>query len=176
MDYISDKEERIKKQRALAKKIIPTLELQQEKAIKQNNATVYMGIKGIKTAFIRARQEAKKGDMYIGLFIPRVDERLVPFFDEFTKEFCNSVGKTKMLFNEPSAEKDRIEKIKGCECRMLSEKFRVPMEICIIGANVLISTTAGVHPMMVLIRNPEMADSFRKHFELLWKISSRSNR
>ena len=80
-----------------------------------------------------------------------------------------NVGKTKMLFNEPSTEKDKIEKIKGCQCKMLPEKFRVPMEICIIGKNVLISTTAGVNPMMVLIRNNEMADSFRKQFELLWK-------
>lgn len=173
LDYISEKEERLKKQRELAKKIIPSLELKQHLTAKQSNVTVYLGIKGIKTAFLRAKQETKKEDKYLGLFIPRVDNKLVSFFEEFTKEFCREIGKTQMLFNEPSPELDRIRSINGVKVKLLSEQFRVPTEICIIGNNVLISTTAGMDFMSILITNKEMADSFRKHFELLWSISSK---
>src|SRR3989338_6489490 len=79
LDYLLDKEEQIQKQMENAKEVIRSLELKQQLAGSQNNVTVYMGIKGIKTAFLRAKQEAKKGDTYIGLFIPRVSDRLVPF-------------------------------------------------------------------------------------------------
>lgn len=171
LDYLSEKEEGIRKQMERAKEVVRTFEIRQQLAAQQNNVTVYLGIKGIKTAFLRAMQEAKKGDHYVGLFIPRVDDRLVPFFDDFTREFCAKIGKTQMLFNEPSPELDAIKRIKGIEVRLLSKQFRVPTEICIIGNNVLISTTAGANFMSILIRNGEMADSFRKHFELLWKIS-----
>ncbi len=172
LDYLFEKERHLQQQRELAKKVIHSLELKQQLATQHNNATVYIGIEGIKTAFMRAKQETKKGDMYIGLFIPRVDDRLVPFFEQFTEEFCSNIGKTQMLFNEPSPELDRIRRIRGVEVKLLSEQFRVPTEVCIIGNNVLISTTAGTNFMSILIKNKEMADSFKRHFELLWKISS----
>ncbi|MDD9954160.1 MAG: helix-turn-helix domain-containing protein [Candidatus Woesearchaeota archaeon] len=170
LDYIDEKETHIKKQRAQAAQLLPSLELLQQESPAQNDATVYTGIKGIKTAFLKAQHEAKKGDRYLGLFIPRVDDKLVPFFDQFTQEFCKKIGKTQMLFNEPSPEKDRISKINGCTTKLLSEQFRVPTEICIIGDNVLISNTAGEF-LMVMIKNRQMATSFTTHFELLWKLN-----
>ena len=168
LDYLEEKELRLQKQRDLAKKIIPSLGLKQQFAGNRNNATIYTGINGIKSAFLRAKKEAQKGDVYLGLFIPRVDDRLVQFFEQFTKDFCSKIGKAKLLFNEPSQELDTIKNLKGVEVKLLSEQFRVPAEVCVIGDHVLISTTAGTNFMSLLIKNKEMADSFTAQFFHLW--------
>src|SRR3989338_7077733 len=51
MDYMNEKEERVEIQKEALKKIIPELELKHKLSRYKSEATIYKGLRGLKTAF-----------------------------------------------------------------------------------------------------------------------------
>ncbi|MDD9953610.1 MAG: hypothetical protein OXR66_04690 [Candidatus Woesearchaeota archaeon] len=174
LDYIQEKEMKLQETKQHAQAILPELQAKQAAAQHQNDAKVYIGLKGLKTAYIEAKKDGKKGGTIYGMFIPPVSEPLLSFFPAWISDFCKRYKvKDLMLFNERVPEIDLVKNIPGVEVRIIPKAMRSPTEITIIEQNVIISTTGGDQYFTTVIRNKEVAASFTEYFHSLWEISKK---
>ena len=150
-------------------KILPELKKKQNIAPETEKATVYKGIKGIKKVYdilVNSKAgeyltyggghmcEEKMGtDWWINLHTRRIHNKMPSrqVFDETVKRFGKGLTKRK------------ISKV-----RYLSKEFAQFQETVIAGDYVAISVFTE-NAYSFLIKDPLVAEGYKKHFELLWK-------
>jgi len=176
LDYLDEKENNIFQQKEEAKKLIKEIKLKQEKLKYISDATVFKGLRGLKTAYTVSKNDVKRGDTIYGMFIPKVNPPLLAFFKDYIDDFSKRFKvKNLLLFNEPVPEIDLVKNIRGVQTRIVPKEFKAPTEIAIHHNNVIISTTGGIEYITILIKNKEIADSFKKYFKTIWELSKKIN-
>ena len=162
-DFIDEKKKRFSE-------VLPELKEKQLRAKTKNNATVYYGLKGIKEVYYKLINSGGKeyntygggkrvtfdvmGDNWWKAFHTKRIAKKIPsrqVFDTTIEEFG------KKLSQRP------ITKIK-----FLPSDFEQLAETVIIGDLVAIVIFTET-PYALLIKDPIVADSYRKNFEVLWK-------
>jgi HTH-type transcriptional regulator, sugar sensing transcriptional regulator len=174
LDFLEEKELSIKKQKDKAKTLIKELELKKSFSKYESEVTVFKGIKGLKTAYLRSKEDIEKGETVFGM-MPQINEPLLKFFPEY----ISSLSKEKKvknlgLFFEHSTEMDMIKNIPGVEVKVVPQQYKTPAEIAIHHNNVIISTSAGKEYITILIKNKDIADSFKAQFNFLWNQKVRT--
>mgnify|MGYP001439515887 CR=1 FL=1 len=92
------------------------------------------------------------------------------YFGWYDKKRKEKNIKAKVIFYK-DFEIEKIPKIPLSEIRFLSEKYASPMAINIYGDKVAIIMWSKENPIAIVIKQKEIADGYRKHFELMWKNS-----
>ena len=64
-----------------------------------------------------------------------------------------------------------ITKLDIVETRYFKEKITAPGVFWIIGSRIMISNWAKEEPILVVIDNKEIADSYKNYFDILWKMA-----
>lgn len=166
--YIEDKKKKFEE-------ILPELKVRQNKAVKEERASVYKGIRGIKEVYeIMINTEGEYNTFgggpvtakimgltwWLNLHKRRVENKLPSrqVFDESVRK----IGGTE------------IEKNKLTSIRYVDKEFAQFQETVVVGDYVAIAVFT-VNPYAFLIKDKAVADSYRKHFELLWRIAKRLN-
>ena len=174
MDYLDEKERNILQQKEEAEKLIKEIKLKQVHLGHMSDATVFRGLRGLKTAYEVSKKDVQNGETVYGMFLPEVSDELLPFFRDYISHFSRQFKvKNLLLFNEYTREIELVKNIRGVQIRIVPKQFKAPTEISIHHNNVIISTTGGNEYIAILIRNKDIADSFKSYFrgQCYWLVS-----
>ncbi|MBT3814438.1 TrmB family transcriptional regulator [Candidatus Woesearchaeota archaeon] len=174
LDYMDEKEKSLIKKKEKLKKIIPVLKAQYEEQKYKPIAEVYEGVKGFKTFYESALKELKKGDTIYIMGVPKkANEKFEGYLVEWNKRRIQKNIKMKIIYNHDCKEDGvKREKMKYTEVRYMNQELETPAWIDIFKDYVV---TINVHgtPVCFLIKNKESSDSYKKHFDILWKQSKK---
>lgn len=127
----------------------------------------FKGKEGLKSVFEDQLSEKKK-ILIIGAS-EMAYEGLEFYFHWFDKRRVKEKIKTKIIFNKDVEGKHA--KIPLSEVRYLPEKYSSPMAINIYGDKIAIILWSKLSPFAIVVKQKEIADGYRKHFEMIWKAA-----
>jgi|SRR3989344_4313546 len=167
IDFLEERKEGLAEAQADIQKIIPALKAKQGKAEQRNQTVVYLGLEGPKIVLREILDAGKLGESHYG-FGTDVD----PYAQHLPHALRNYIAECKKY-----KFKQRLLFAKGflspnteAEIRYLSPEYLLPVRTMIYGNKVaIVDFTKPV--TTIVIEKKEVADSYRKHFELLWKIA-----
>lgn len=171
LKFIEEKEEKIKKEKEKLKGLIPKLENLYKETVEKNLAEVFMGINGMKNAFNVLVEEFDSKETYYAFGAGKGEniEQIQNFFNELNRKRTIKKIKSKIIFNESSRGLFKSqEKSKLIESRYLLESTPAATNIY---KNYVIIALLSQSPVTFLIRNKEIAKSFKEYFEVMWKIA-----
>ncbi|MCK4589009.1 MAG: hypothetical protein KAT77_01080 [Nanoarchaeota archaeon] len=169
LSYIEEQKEKLNEKESKIKKIIPELKRQIPSSIPHAEAHVFAGKEGFKT--IRKDVLKQKQDLYLIGAVGKEDKFLKYFFPNFNKLRIKDKIKWRILYDEEVKGK-KITKLKLMESKFLPKKYSSPAVINIYGDRVVNVLWKGDNPLCFMIINKDVADSYRKWFDLLWKTAT----
>jgi sugar-specific transcriptional regulator TrmB len=165
LDYLKEKEAKIKEEKQEILKIIPEIKkLQQEVSKKdETKIEVYEGAEGLKTVLNDIIREGK--DFVTWGATSKIKD-FVPDFviERYLKEREKKKIRARQLFTDFYG----VLKSPLSENRKLPKEFASPTTTLVYGNKVTIWLWLEI-PKVILIENRDLANSYRKHFELMWK-------
>jgi len=158
----------IEEEKTNINEIMPNmLELFNQQKEKQRDDTMFFkGKEGLKSIF--EDQLAEKKEILILGANNLAYEILDIYFHWFDKKRQESKIKTRIIFNEKPKRKINLAEIK-----YLPEKQSSPLAVNIYGDKVAIILWSKERPFAILIKQEEIAQGYRKYFEMLWKIAKK---
>lgn len=175
LDYLDKKEKQITEQKKALKQILPQLEKLQE--IKpQQEAEIFLGLKGLKTAYEKLLYGLSKKDEDLFFYIH--EKQYAEESDLFYLSILNLIKKIKIrgVVNEEGKKSEFFKKVKKYPCyktRFVSFPIPGNIEVC---KNKLLLISWKKPIIAVLIHSESMADSFRDYFESVWKVAKKSRK
>ena len=166
LHLLHEKEKEIKKQEEEIRKSIPTLIQKYELDKKSNETTLFKGLKGMQTAIFELLDSVDSEIYAMGITTSK-DTHFNLLWDKWHKERERKKIKCKCLFSDISKEYSvKLKNMKHIDIRII--KGITPSAITISGDVVLIQTYQDDIECM-LIRNPNIAKSFKTFFETMWE-------
>jgi len=150
------------KQQALEEDL-PNLNLLYKKTKEKQETNFYKGIEGLKTVFQDQLSEKNKEILILGAS-SSASEVLPFYFKWYDKDRIKNKIKVRIIAS------DKLKKIPLSEIKYLPAKYANPLAINIYGNKVAIILW-GKSPIAIVIKQQEIADSYKKYFELMWKIA-----
>jgi len=170
IDYIKTKKKELEIKENEIRDLLPKLLLKKSAKIKQE-AKIYKGINGLETAFYDALDLLNKGDTFYVYGIPKRSEKTNLFFVKWNMERAKRGIKGKLLFNESAkGELQTLPKNNPLsEIKYLQENLVMPAAINIFKHRIIIfPSETEKEPLLVVIDNKEVAESFMQQFDILW--------
>jgi sugar-specific transcriptional regulator TrmB len=161
-DFIEEKKRKFEE-------ILPELQEKQKRAIKKEFASVYKGIRGIKEVYnIMVNADGKEYNTFGGGPITSEIMGFTWWLNLHKRRVENKLP-SRQVFDESVrwGGKD-IAKNPLTKIRYLDKDFAQFQETVIVGDFVAIAVFSD-NPYAFLIEDRNVAESYRKHFELLWK-------
>lgn len=136
-----------------------------QKTKEKQETNFFKGIEGLKSVF-QDQLEDNKEVLILGA--SRSAFEILPFyFKWYDKDRIKKKIKAKILASE-----SLTKKIPNAEIRYLPEKYSNPLAINIYKNKVAIILWKK-DPIAIVIQESEIADSYRKYFELMWKTAKK---
>ena len=148
--------------------ILAELKERYKKSKMKEEIIVFKGKEGLKTLFddqIKTRKEI----LILGASTA-ADEMLKYYFLEYNKKRIKGKIKVKIVFSNRA--KGKHEKVPLSEIKYLSDEYSGPAAINIYGDNVAIIHWSE-KPIGILIESEGIAASYRKYFDLIWRIAKK---
>lgn len=146
--------------------IMPSmLELFNSKKETPSETQFFKGIEGLKSIF-EDELRTKKEILIIGAN-ETAYELMELYFYWFDKKRVENKIKTKIIFNKTS----KKYKIPLAEIKYLPEKYSSNMAINIYGDKTAIILWNKENPIAILIKEKDIAEAYKKHFEIMWRAS-----
>ena len=164
LDYLETKKKQIQQDQETLKEIIPSLEsLRQEKTLPE--AIVYRGKKGALIALNEVMEVAKTGVEVVGFGTDDYPNHFPAQIKDYVKEAKKHKIKSRLIFGEGFKTPNTVAKI-----RYIPKEFIIPVRTMVYGDKVAIIDFK--EPMTtIIIHKKEIADAYKEHFNLLWKIA-----
>ena len=169
LDLLYEKEKEIKNKEDELKNVMPSLIKAYEFDKKVNETTLFKGIKGIQTAIFELLGNAEKEIFAMGLTTSK-DETFNLLWENWHRERAKRKIRCKCLFSEVNKDYyQKLKKMNYTEIKVI--KGITPSAITISKEYVLIQTYEDVG--CLLIKNKEIAQSFKTFFETMWSIAKK---
>ncbi|MFQ5531677.1 MAG: TrmB family transcriptional regulator [Candidatus Nanoarchaeia archaeon] len=159
----------IEEKRRKFEEVLPELKEKQKRAVKKEFASVYKGIRGIKEVYnIMINAGGKEYNTFGGGPITSEIMGFTWWLNLHKRRVANKLP-SRQVFDESVrwGGKD-IAKNPLTKIRYLDKDFAQFQETVIVGDFVAIAVFSD-NPYAFLIEDKNVAESYRKHFELLWK-------
>lgn len=160
LSLLKEKEESIKE-------ILPQLESKFNLTKEKQETLFFRGKSGLKTAFEDQIMTGK--EILIFGASPLANEILKFYFKWFDKRRIEKKIKVKIIFD--SSIKNNLKKIPLSEIRFLPKEYSTPAATNIYSDKISIILWSKENPLAIIIKQKEIADSYRKFFNLMWKIA-----
>ncbi len=173
LDYFSQEKEKIKQQEEEFKKILP--ELKEKRQKEEQEATIFKGNRGIKSLL---DDMLNQKDEILTIGASEIEAEAFQYHLQFNLPKFHKIREKKKIYYKILLSEDlrqrvkELNKLKHTEARILSKEFTSNSSTNIYGEKVSIIMW-GSQPFGILIKSREIAETQRKHFELLWKISKK---
>ncbi len=170
LDILKEKENTISS-------ILPEMLMHYEKTKEKEETNFYKGKQGLKTVFEDQlqfeREEKNKDKEYkkeiLILGASESAAEVLPFyFKWYDKDRKNKKIKVRIIASEKLKTKIPLSEIK-----YLPEKYANPLAINIYRNKVALIFWKKENPFAIVIKQKEIAESYKNYFELMWRISSR---
>ena len=172
IDYISEKGRKIKKEKQKAE-ILADLLSSRMKLVSTQEATIYRGMEGLKTAFYTCVESMKTGDTIYISGVPSRSEKVNRFFVRWNKYRAKKGLRSFTLFNETAKDEPQalLKNNPLTKIRFIQKDLLMPAAINVFDDKIIIfPVESGDDPLLIMIRSKEIADSFRVQFKLLWNM------
>lgn len=146
-------------------KIMPEMISFYQVSKEKQETNFYKGKEGLKTVFEDQIEEGK--EILILGANSLAYEILQFYFKWFDKRRKEKKIKTRIIFNNT----DKKIHIPLSEIRYLPEKYSSPLAINIYGDKTAIIFWRKENPIAIVIKDRELAESYKKHFELVWRVA-----
>lgn len=160
VDFIKEKEESVRE-------IIPQLTRLTEFKKEEIKVELYKGEEGLKT-LINDVLRVKKDIVVLGVDELKFKEKFPIVVEQYFKKEEETGIKERLLASEDT---EFIFDKKTTNYRFIPEKFFNPTSTMVYGDKVAILIWEPF--IIIMIENKGLADSYRKYFELLWKIAKK---
>jgi len=138
---------------------------------KDNLVVTYKGVNGIK-AVLEDVLNSKKENLVLGAHRP--PETIKNYLEKFHERRIKIGIKEKLLFNKNDTERARkLSQLPFTRVKFLPKNSSNQTAINVYGDNVAILMWS--EPVGILIKNKDVANTFREYFKLLWKTVSRKS-
>lgn len=174
LEYIEKKEKELgKTKEEVVTEVLPQLIMQRASVSKKRVAEIYEGFRGIKAIREELMLDFKVKESFLVLGAPKIaNVKWEGWFLDFHKKRIQRKVKMKIIYNSNAKEYGKIrKKMKLTEVRYLPNKLVSPNWIDIFPKAVLFVMVLK-NPIAFLIRDKELADSFKSYFEIMWKTSN----
>ena len=168
-DYLDKQEQKIHKNRIIFEKLLPELENLTKNAIKKEEAEVFIGEKGLLTAYEMILRDSKPKNE--GIFFYVYEPKLYEKSESFYKKSWNIVKKSKTVWRGVSNKefsKTFLRKKSPFFIKYKFVSFPLPGNIDVFQDKTLLVSWSD-KPIGILIHSQDIADNFRKYFESVWK-------
>ncbi|MBT5022357.1 hypothetical protein HOK51_02665 [Candidatus Woesearchaeota archaeon] len=175
MTLFENKQAELTEQKNAFKEILPDLIKRQKNVQMKQDATLFYGVKGIKSLFDDMLDEKKEiltigaSDVTAEAFAYHLKFNL----PKFHKIRINKKIKLQILFStELKKRASEFNNLPFSSARVLPPEFSSNSSTNIYGNKISIILW-GSQPFGILINSKEISDSKRKHFKLLWSMAKR---
>lgn len=162
-ELAKEKEERIKG-------LLPELNLRFKESKAKEEATIFKGKKGIKSAYELLLKEKKEILVYGAE--SRFADMLPAYYTEWHERRARGGIALKIMFNEKVRERKIKEKLKSAKLKFLPAGYDFPSTILISG-EITITVVWTAMPFAFLIRSKDAVKSQINFFELLWRTAKK---
>lgn len=171
-DMIDKEQEQVENKRKIAKDLEKELKKIDKKQLVQQEATVFRGINGMKA--LLKDTLTKKGQNYFVFGAPKASVEIMGeiFWKNYNVKRKEKNIVAKMVFNEELRQWSKIIINNITKIKFLSEKFDSLTETMIYGDKVAIIVWTD-RPIATLIKDKNLAKSYKKYFEILWTKAKR---
>jgi sugar-specific transcriptional regulator TrmB len=153
--------------------ILPELKEKQKRAISEESASVFKGIRGIKEAYNQMINSS--GEEYNTFGGGPITEKIMGFtwwLNLHKKRVANKLPSRQIFDESVRSGGKEIAKNPLTKIKYLAKEFAQFQETIIVGDKVTIAVFSE-KPYAFLIKDTNVAESYRKYFELLWKIAKK---
>lgn len=169
LNIVKQKEHQLKREQELLQKALPQLaQLQPKQKI---NVVIYEGFEGFKAMIDRMIQEFTPKDVYEAMGISETTESMRHYARKIYEAQKIKKFKARSIFDEKGAYKIEERKTAWHEIRILPKGWHTPASFTVYGDTVGIHTGKEETIISIVIKNQEIAKSFRAAFEAMWKMS-----
>jgi HTH-type transcriptional regulator, sugar sensing transcriptional regulator len=173
IDFIKENKRKLDETEKQAKNLVQELKKGSDILKPQAEAQILEGIEGFKTMRRDVLRNSDGEHLLIGA-ISREEEVIPGFFKDWNKQRQKKKIKLKILHKISAKEKAMTKKEimgKYFETKFLPEEIESPAVINIYGDRVANVLWKNNNPLCFLLINKDIADSYRKYFDYLWKSS-----
>jgi DNA-binding MarR family transcriptional regulator len=173
IEYLNKKEDELKTTKQEVEKILPQLMLQRGIASQKRLAEIYEGFQGVKAIREELMLTFKSGDTFLVLGAPKIaNERWEGWLLDFHKKRTQRKVKMKIIYNANAKEYGQIRtRMPLTEVKYLPDELVSPNWIDIFPGAVLFVVVFD-NPIAFVVRDKELANSFRTYFDIMWKNSN----
>jgi hypothetical protein len=157
----------LKEKESVVRDFLPDMLDLYGKTKEKQETNFYKGKAGLKTVFEDQISEGK--EILILGASPQAYEILQFYFKWFDKRRKKARIKTRIIFNKT----DKKLKIPLADIRYLPQKYSSPLAVNVYGDKVAIILWSKENPWAILINQKEIADGYKKYFELMWRIAKK---
>lgn len=161
LDIIKEKESSINN-------ILPEMMSLYTKTKEKEETNFYKGKNGLKNVMEDQLEEGTNEIQIIG-GSENASEVLEYYFKWFNLKRRKRKIKMKIIFNKRP--KKKLPKIPYSETKYLPEKYASPMAINIYRNKVAIILWKKENPIAIVIKDKEISNGYKKHFELMWRVA-----
>lgn len=177
-EYLEKKEKEIIENKQLINKIIPNLIKITSNESRCQESEVFVGEKGIKTAYeILLRNTIKRGSLrFFYIHNKKYDKQAYNFYfgiGNLIGKLDNFIKKNKIEWKGLENKEDFGHKLADKFPKYMPVKsvnFPIPGNID-IGESMILITAWSEKPIGILIKSKEVADNFKNYFEGVWKTT-----
>lgn len=169
LDYMKEKEESLTKQRQELQHLIPELELKQKYSKYKSEATIFRGLKGVKTAYEDILNTLKSGDEYYvtGGMMPH--KAYFAYITEFHNRRSKKGIKVKLLYTDLAKSiAHKISELPGTKIKFAPNQFLSSCFVVMYHTKTLITVASKDDLTLFQIDNKGVTESFIAQFKLLW--------
>ena len=172
-DYMSEKEAQLEKQKEKIKKFTNELKIRYSKKDKMQEARIFLGWKGVKTAYNLIIEILHAGSEFIGFVQPTTEEErreVKLFYQQYHKKRLERRYRTRLISSESLRTVFEKEPYSSFQRFNVRYAKNCPSGLVIFGDNILI-TAFEKKPVAVVIRSEQIAQSYRNLFYEMWKAA-----
>ncbi len=163
ISYIEKKEETLKRKKNELEKLLPLIK---NYSAEETEVFLFKGKKSLKPVFYDILREMKKREEYYVYGISNLDRDFEKFIDIFHFQRSLRGIKAKMIID--IKEKELGKKREGLKFTKVKYMNINTSSAYQVYKDKVLITIQGKEPVMILIKNREVAENFRKTFKKLW--------
>ena len=169
LDYIREKEDKLRQQGEKLQELIPALEMKRSMAGIGSETQVFKGMKGAKTSFNDILEELNKGDEYYVLGISKFTPHFERFVVNFHRKRARLGIKCRVIVNELAKDiGKKLEKIKLTKIRYLQKELFTPVVFIIYKDKTLISI--GLDEIFIQVKSKNLSTGLKAYAVYMWNI------
>ncbi|MGV8169672.1 MAG: TrmB family transcriptional regulator [Candidatus Nanoarchaeia archaeon] len=171
LSYVNEKQAQVEKEKDAVTSILPLL-LAKAKDSKSSSARIFVGWEGLKTANDDIINSLSRGEEWLSMGLTEQPKSWELYFTNRQKERAKKgIAHRHLLNKKYRALYENRKGLPHTTFRFLSENFEMPLSTEIYGNKVAFFILLKEDPMAIIIESKPMHDSFKKYFEILWKLA-----